>query len=103
MDKLVITVTCDSSMSYPGNPHMPPIEDVDTMSRQYIGAVNAGASLIHHHGVHYLEKEMQPDGKKLSKIDFEGWRRLTELIRRRGRSDHAVRDRERAAATRRSG
>jgi 3-keto-5-aminohexanoate cleavage enzyme len=80
MDKLVITVTCDSSMSYPGNPHMPPIEDVETMSRQYIGAVNAGASLIHHHGVHHLEKEMQPDGKKLSKIDFEGWRRLTELI-----------------------
>ena len=50
------------------------------MSRQYIDAVNAGASLIHHHGVHHLEKEMQADGKKLSKIDFDGWRRLTELI-----------------------
>ncbi len=80
MDKLVITVTCDSSMSYPGNPNMPPIEDVQAMSRQYIDAVNAGASLIHHHGVHYLEKEMQADGKRLSTIDFEGWLRLTELI-----------------------
>lgn len=80
MDKLVITVTCDSSMSYPGNRNMPPIEDVTTMSRQYIDAVNAGASLIHHHGVHYLEKEIQADGKKLSRIDFDGWRRLTELI-----------------------
>jgi len=80
MDKLVITITCDSSMSYPGNPNMPPIEDVEAMSRQYINAVNAGASLIHHHGVHYLEHEIQADGKQLSKIDFEGWRRLTELI-----------------------
>lgn len=80
MDKLVITVTCDSSMSYPGNPHMPPIEDVDTMARQYIGAVNAGASIIHHHGVHYLEPAIQQDGRKLSKTDFDGWRRLTELI-----------------------
>ena len=34
MDKLVITVTCDSSMSYPGNPNMPPIEDVEAMARQ---------------------------------------------------------------------
>lgn len=81
MDKLVITVTCDSSMSYPGNPHMPPIEDVETMARQYINAVNAGASLVHHHGVHHLEAEIQADGRKLSKTDFGGWRRLTELIR----------------------
>jgi 3-keto-5-aminohexanoate cleavage enzyme len=81
MDKLIITVTCDSSMSYPGNPYMPPIEDVEPMARQYIDAVNAGASLVHHHGVHYLEPEIQSDGRKLSKTDFDGWRRLTELIR----------------------
>lgn len=80
MDKLVITVTCDSSMSYPGNPHMPPIEDVDTMAGQYIRAVEAGASLVHHHGVHYLDQEMQSDGRKLSRVDIDGWRRLTELI-----------------------
>jgi 3-keto-5-aminohexanoate cleavage enzyme len=83
MEKLVITVTCDSSMSYPGNPHMPPIEDVATMARQYIGAVDAGASLVHHHGVHYLEDEIQSDGRKLSRTDFDGWRRLTDLIRER--------------------
>lgn len=81
MDKLVITVTCDSSMSYPGNPYMPPIEDVETMAAQYIGAVNAGASLVHHHGVHYLEPEIQADGRRLSRTDFDGWRRITELIR----------------------
>lgn len=81
MDKLVITVTVDSTMSYPGNPNMPPIEGVGAVAEQYIDAVNAGASIVHHHGVHYLEKEMQPDGKKLSTIDFEGWRALTERIR----------------------
>jgi 3-keto-5-aminohexanoate cleavage enzyme len=60
---------------------MPAIEDTDAVAEQYIGAVNAGASLIHHHGVHYLEANMQADGKQLSKIDFDGWRDLTDKIR----------------------
>lgn len=84
MDDLIITVTVDSSMSYPGNPNMPPIEDVETVSKQYIDAVNAGASICHHHGVHHLEDEIQPDGRKLSKIDFDGWQRLSDLIRAGG-------------------
>ena len=68
-------------MSYPGNPNMPPIEDVDAVAGEYIRAVNAGASIVHHHGIHYLEREMQVDGRRLSRIDFDGWRRLTEKIR----------------------
>lgn len=68
-------------MSYPRNPLMPPIEEVDTIARQYVDAVEAGASIVHHHGIHYLEQEMQPDGRKLSRIDFDGWKRLTEAIR----------------------
>lgn len=81
MDKLIITVTVDSTMSYPGNPHMPAIEDTTAVAQQYIDAVNAGASIVHHHGVHYLDREMQADGRKLSKIDFDGWRDLTDKIR----------------------
>lgn len=81
MEKLVITVTVDSSMSYPGNPYMPPIEDVETVASQYIDAVKAGASIVHHHGVHHLEDEIQPDGRRLSRIDFDGWKALTELVR----------------------
>jgi 3-keto-5-aminohexanoate cleavage enzyme len=81
MDKLVITVTVDSSMSYPGNPHMPPIEDTDAVAAEYIRAIDAGASLVHHHGVHHLEKTMAADGRKLSHIDFGGWRDVTEKIR----------------------
>ncbi len=81
MDDLIITVTVDSSMSYPGNAHMPKIEDTEAVAAEYIRAIDAGASLVHHHGVHYLEKVMASDGKRLSKIDIEGWRDLTERIR----------------------
>ena len=80
MDKLVVTITCDSSMSYPGNPHMPPITDLETISEEYIRSIDAGASLVHHHGVHYLEPEIQPDGRRLSAIDHEGWADLTDRI-----------------------
>jgi len=68
-------------MSYPGNPNMPAIEDLDTIAGEYIRAVAAGASIVHHHGIHYLEHEMQTDGRRLSRIDFDGWRLLTEKIR----------------------
>jgi 3-keto-5-aminohexanoate cleavage enzyme len=79
--KLVITVTVDSTMSYPGNPAMPAIEDVGAVAAEYVRAIDAGATIVHHHGVHYLEKTFQADGSKLSKIDFDGWARLTAAIR----------------------
>lgn len=81
MEKLIITVTVDSTMSYPGNPNMPLIEDTTAVANEYIRAIDAGASLVHHHGVHYLEPAIQDDGRRLSKIDFDGWRDLTEKIR----------------------
>jgi 3-keto-5-aminohexanoate cleavage enzyme len=81
VDKLVITVTVDSSASYPRNPAMPPIEDVDAIAREYVRSIDAGATIMHHHGIHYVESEMQPDGRRLSQIDHDGWRRLTEAIR----------------------
>jgi 3-keto-5-aminohexanoate cleavage enzyme len=74
-------VTVDSTMSYPGNANMPAIEDLDTIAGEYIRAVAAGASIVHHHGIHYLEHEMQADGRRLSRIDFDGWKLLTEKIR----------------------
>jgi len=81
MDDLIITVTVDSSMSYPGFKGMPPIEDVEAVGQQYVDAVRAGASICHHHGIHYMEKEMGADGKQLSQIDHDGWQRLTDKIR----------------------
>ena len=81
MDDLIITVTVDSSMSYPGNTYMPPIEDTTAVADEYIKAIDAGVSLVHHHGVHHLETEMAADGRKLSHIDFDGWQAVTEKIR----------------------
>jgi 3-keto-5-aminohexanoate cleavage enzyme len=81
MDPLIITVTVDSSMSYPGNPHMPRIEDTEAVARQYVEAVQAGASIVHHHGVHYPDATIQTDGRQLSRTDLDGWRDLTERIR----------------------
>jgi len=81
MDKLIITVTVDSTVSYPANHYMPPIEDVETVGQHYIDAVNAGASICHHHGVHYLDDKIQEDGRKLSKVNLDGWRDLTDRIK----------------------
>jgi 3-keto-5-aminohexanoate cleavage enzyme len=84
MDKLIITATVDSTVSWPGNHYMPAIEDTAAVARQYIDAVNAGASVCHHHGVHYLDDAIQADGRKLSRIDFDGWQQLTDSIRAGG-------------------
>lgn len=81
MDKLIITVTVDSTMSYPGNHLCPPTENVDSVAAEYIRAVNAGASITHIHGVHALESEIQADGRKLSRTNFEGWKALQEKIK----------------------
>lgn len=83
MDKVIITVTVDSTMSYPGFQGMPPIEDVEAVADEYVRAIDAGASLVHHHGVHYLEGTIQEDGRQLSRTDLQGWAHLTELIRSR--------------------
>lgn len=81
MDKLVITVTVDSSVSYPDNPYCHKMGDVKTTADEYNRAVDAGASICHVHGVHFLEEEIQPDGRQLSAIDFDGWQELNDRIR----------------------
>jgi len=81
MDKLIITVTVDSTMSYPGNTLCPATEKVDEVAAEYIRAVQAGASITHIHGVHNLESEIQPDGRRLSKTNFEGWKALQQKIK----------------------
>jgi 3-keto-5-aminohexanoate cleavage enzyme len=80
MDKLIITVTVDSTMSYPGHQLCPPTEDVPAVAAEYIRAVNAGASITHIHGVHKLDTEMQADGRRLSRTDYAGWQALQTQI-----------------------
>lgn len=81
MDKVIITVTVDSSASYPGFAAMPRIDDVPAVASEYIRAIDAGATIVHHHGVHYLEKTIQSDGRRLSRTNYKGWEQLTTQIR----------------------
>lgn len=80
MEKLIITVTCDSTMSYPSNPHNPTPHGIDAVAEEYVRGVNAGASICHVHGPYTVDKEIQPDGTKLSDLDIPGWRRLRDGI-----------------------
>lgn len=80
MDKLIITVACNSRTSYPHNHLCPPQEDIPGVAQQYIDAVNAGAAIAHIHEIRTLEESMQADGRQVSRINHEGWRQLQDAI-----------------------
>jgi 3-keto-5-aminohexanoate cleavage enzyme len=82
MNKLIITAACDSRVSYPGNHHCLPStrENVPAIADEYVRCLNAGASIAHLHGVRRLEDKIQADGKKLSRLDVEGWQEMTQAI-----------------------
>jgi 3-keto-5-aminohexanoate cleavage enzyme len=80
MEKLIITVACDSRTSYPINHLCPPQEDIEGVARQYIDAVKAGAAIAHIHGIRTLEETMQADGRQVSRIHHDGWKRLQDTI-----------------------
>jgi 3-keto-5-aminohexanoate cleavage enzyme len=80
MEKLIITVACDSRTSYPANHYCPPQEDIAACAQHYIDAVNAGAAIAHIHGRRTLEDSIQSDGKMVSKIHHDDWKRLMDSI-----------------------
>lgn len=80
MDKLIITISVDSTGSYPGNHLCPPCTDIDRVADEYVRAVNAGASVVHLHGVRELERSVQPDGRRTSRLVYEGWRAMKDKI-----------------------
>ena len=41
MDKLIITVTCDSTMSFPRNPHNPTPKGISEVAKEYVRSVEA--------------------------------------------------------------
>lgn len=78
MDKLIITVTCDSTMSYPRNPYNP--QGIDALVDEYVRGVNAGAAICHLHGPYTLDEKLRDDNTKLSDLDLPGWQRLKDGI-----------------------
>ena len=83
MDKLIITAACDSRVSYPSNHYCLPStrENAVAIGEEYVRCLEAGASIAHLHGVRSLEPEIQEDGKKLSRLDVDGWNEMTQVIR----------------------
>lgn len=80
MDKLIVTVTCDSTMSFPSNPHNPTPKGIDAVAAEYVRGVNAGAAICHLHGPYTVDEKIQADGTKLSDLDIPGWGRLRDAI-----------------------
>ena len=80
MDKLIITVTCDSSMSFPHNPYNPTPRGTDAVASEYVQSVSAGAAICHLHGPYTVDQKMQADNTKLSDLDLPGWKALREAI-----------------------
>jgi 3-keto-5-aminohexanoate cleavage enzyme len=76
MDKLIITVTCDSTMSYPSNPSNPTPHGLAAVAEDYVRSVGAGAAICHLHGPYSVDTKIQADGTKLSDLDIPGWARL---------------------------
>lgn len=88
MNKIIITAACDSRVSYPSNHYCIPStrENVPAIADEYVRCINAGASISHLHGVRKLEDKIQADGKKLSRLDVDGWREMTDLIKEKADS-----------------
>jgi 3-keto-5-aminohexanoate cleavage enzyme len=80
VQKLIITVTCDSTMAYPSNPANPTPKGYEEVAREYVRSVNAGASICHLHGPYTIDPTIQPDGSRLSDLDIPGWARLRRDI-----------------------
>ena len=80
MDKLIITVTCDSTMSYPSNPHNPTPKGVDAVAEEYVRSIDAGAAICHLHGPYITDTKVQADGTRLSDLDIPGWQKMRDGI-----------------------
>ena len=79
----MITAAADSRVSYQRTHNCCPStrENVAGIAEDYVRCIEAGASIAHLHGVRSLEDKIQADGKKLSRLDVDGWSEMTDRIR----------------------
>ena len=47
---------------------------VGAVVEEYVRGVEAGAAITHIHGVRRLESDIGPDGRKVSRLDVDGWK-----------------------------
>jgi 3-keto-5-aminohexanoate cleavage enzyme len=86
MTNLIITVTCDTTLTYPQNPNGPKPDNPKGVADEYVRAIDVGASICHTHGSYTSDPVIQPDGRQLQIPVMEGWREITERIRSTGQA-----------------
>lgn len=80
MEKLIITVTCDSTISYPLNPHNPTPNGLDAVVQEYVRSVAAGAAICHIHGPFKPRGSFAEGGAQEVDLDVPGWMTMRERI-----------------------
>jgi 3-keto-5-aminohexanoate cleavage enzyme len=80
MEKLIITVTADSTVSFPNNPYGIESSNTKMLAEEYVRSVDVGAAIVHTHGSYTSDPEIQPDGRQLQIPILDGWRDITERI-----------------------
>ena len=53
---------------------------VEAVVEEYVRGVEAGAAITHIHGVRRPASDIGPDGRKVSRLDVDGWKRMQEGI-----------------------
>ena len=86
MTNLIITVTCDTTLTYPHNPHGPKPNNPTGVADEYVRAIDAGAAICHTHGSYTSDPVIQPDGRQLQIPIMDGRREITERVRATGRA-----------------
>lgn len=76
MQKLIVTVTMDGTISYPGVPHQS--ETSEELAEEFYKCYLAGASIAHIHGP---VKKRKQDEIHLSTMDVSQWKDLSDRVR----------------------
>ena len=84
MQKLIITATCDCTVSFPANPHNPTPRGTDAVVDEYSRCVNAGASICHIHGPFKPRGgSFEEEGAQEVDVDVPGWLEMSQMIKER--------------------
>ncbi len=83
MDKLIITITCDSTISYPLNPHNPTPKGMEAVVDEYVRSVEAGAAICHVHGPFKPRGSFSEGGAQEVDLDVPGWMEMRRQIEER--------------------
>lgn len=80
MDKLIVTATCDSSISFPSTPSNPTPKGIKVVAGEYVRCVDAGATICHIHGPFKTSEASSGSGGQDVDLDVPGWMAMRQMI-----------------------